>query len=104
MYPVFCTRSYTYTRGHPRMRVINLHIYVCMHNAYYISNMQVISIHTYNPTLLLAAIPTHVDAHACVCANVCANTRARAGGPVARNDPRRIDGPLSASRRGGANT
>jgi hypothetical protein len=59
---------------------IYIYIYIHTYIYIYIHIHTYTHIHTYIPSLLRAAIPTHVDARACAGPQVCAHTRARLGG------------------------
>jgi hypothetical protein len=72
-----------------------LYIYIYMYNEYIYTKPYM---HTYIPSFVRAAIPTHVHTRASACPHVCAHTRARIGGAAAHKGPRRIDDPPSASR------
>jgi hypothetical protein len=70
---------YTYTP----IYICILHAYIHTHTYIYIRIYS-----SYNPSLLRAAIPSHVGARACACQHVCAHTRAH---PAAHSGPHRID-------------
>ncbi len=65
--------------------------YICIMHTYryrYICIYACISIHTFIPCLLRAAIPTHVGARACACPHVCAHTRERVSAAPPRTPAR----------------
>ncbi len=92
---------------------IYIYIYICVRVCVCVCIYTFMSIHTWKPSLLRAAIPTHGDTRACARPHICAHTRARASAvAAAHNGPRRIDDPAERvppavarrpGRRGGAN-
>jgi hypothetical protein len=69
-----------HARSYPSLTSTHLPIRMCMYNAY-ICMYTYISIHTYIPSFVSAAIPAHGHTRACARPHVCAHTRAHRRSP-----------------------